>query len=168
MRGGVIGRDGNADAGPNQDFVAVELERRPHGHVDPGGQRRRVGGLRQGGLQHSEFIATQSRDHICLAHDRSQPIRGLPQQFVTERVPERVVDVLEVIEIEIEKRDPLAPLRTLERTLELVRELHTVGQSSQQVVVRHVGDLLLRPFALGDVIDHGEEVFQLASFVEDR
>ena len=80
--------------------------------------------------------------------------RGLLQQRIAGRMPERVVDVLELVEVEHEDGERLAPpAQARARFLDLLHEERAVGQAGQQVVVRHVDDLRLGAPALGDVLD---------------
>ena len=58
-------------------------------------------------------------------------------------MPERIVDGLELIEVEVEHRQTVAPADPLERLLQLLAKQHTVGQIGQGVVMRQVGDPLV-------------------------
>ena len=74
----------------------------------------------------------------------------LAQQLVTGRVPERVVDVLEVVEVEDEERHgrPVA-LRPRQGEVEVLGQQRAVGQAGERVVVGQAGDLLLGAPAVG-------------------
>ena len=61
---------------------------------------------------------------------------------------ERVVDFLEMIEIEAEHRELVAALDEPQRLLELLAEQRPVRQIGQRVMARHVGNLLLAPASI--------------------
>ena len=92
---------------------------------------------------------------------RSRVGDGL-EQFVAALVPERVVDALEFVEVQIKHRELLAAPHALERLLELLAEKHPVGQIGQRVVVRQMRDPLFGQLALGDVLDHAQQILRLA------
>ena len=82
------------------------------GHGDPLGAQRLeqvVGdalgrgevGLRQ---QHGELVAAQPRQHVGLAQPRREQLRDARDDVVAGLVAERVVDVLEVVEVEQQQR----------------------------------------------------------------
>ncbi len=61
-----------------------------------------------------EFVAAEPRDQIVAAQRAAQPLRDVADQLVADRMAERVVDVLEVIEVDVEhrrRRPPCAHLR---------------------------------------------------------
>ena len=57
---------------------------------------------------------------------------------------ERIVDELEIIEVEVEHCKLLAPANPLERLVKLLAELRAIGQIGQCVMVGSIGDTLLR------------------------
>ena len=61
-------------------------------------------------LDDGEFVAAEARHGVVRAHARSQSAGHRLQQRVADRVTERVVDGLEVIEIEAEHRKRVAAL----------------------------------------------------------
>jgi len=69
-----------------------------------------------------------------------------------------VVDDLEVVEIDIQKRDHrLFAARNVDRLGQTVREQGSIGQFGQGVVVRLKGDFGFVLFALGDVVNDGQD-----------
>jgi hypothetical protein len=56
-------------------------------------------------LNWAEFIAAEARHHVSVAHAVFQPLAHRAQQLVARRVAERVVDVLEMIEVQVEDRE---------------------------------------------------------------
>ncbi len=69
---------------------------------------------------------------------------------------ERIVDGLELIEVEMMDGHHFAVLNPAQRIFEPVVQQHPVGQIGQRVVVRHVFDLDLRLALLGDVFMRGD------------
>jgi len=55
-----------------------------------------------------ELVAAEAPDEINLAHTLLQPGRDLGQQRIAGGVAERVIDVLEAVEIEAEHRHQVA------------------------------------------------------------
>ena len=100
-----------------------------------------------------------------------QPLGDRAQQPVAERVAERVVDRLEVVEVQHHHRDPpaLAP-RLAQRLAETIEQQGAVRQAGQRVVMRQVPHPLLDPLALGDVEQHelGRRRAALAGRHRDR
>ena len=74
------------------------------------------------------------------------------QQLVAGRVAERVVDLLEVVEVDEQHREPLVlRVARVQRVLEPVDEQRAVRQPGQRVVERAVRQLLLERDAVGHV-----------------
>ena len=88
-----------------------------------------------------------------------QALRDLTDQFVSDGVPQGIVDLLESVQVEEHHRDlDAVPPRALERNLQTILEQHPVRQTRQRVVVRIEGHFfgqrlqaLLVLFALRDV-----------------
>ena len=143
----------NTDAGAEIGPVAVEIERLRNGSDDP--KRERNGSLVLIGpalLDDCKFVTAQSRQHVGFPDRGLQTSSDFNQQLVSGRMPERVIDRLEPIEVDHHDRDRAAvPLQALARFLELRIEFGPVRKSRQRVVAREVDDLRLRPSPLGDV-----------------
>ena len=105
-RGAVIGRDRDADAGIGDDHMPEQIVgfadrladalRQSGGVVD-------VGDVRQ---DDGEFVAADACHSDVFVDAAAQPIGDALEQFVAVLVTERVVDRLEIIEVEIEDRQP--------------------------------------------------------------
>jgi hypothetical protein len=54
--------------------------------------------------KHDEFVAAKSRDHKALLVERIKPLRKQPQQHVARMVAKRIVDMLEVIDVDDDQR----------------------------------------------------------------
>ena len=71
---------------------------------DPLGQRRGLHQLRTAFGQHGELVATQARQGDAGVEHGTQALGHRLEQLVTDRVPEAVVDHLEVIQIDHQQR----------------------------------------------------------------
>ena len=52
--------------------------------------------------QHAELVAAEPRQRVALAQPRTEQHGDLAQELVARRVPARVVDELELVEIEVQ------------------------------------------------------------------
>ena len=147
-----IGRDRDADADVGDDLVAVDLIGLDDRIADALGQRGCVRGVFHLGHDDGELVAAQARDRVGLARAAAQALADQFQQLVADRMAERVVDALELVEIEAEHRQAFAAFDAFELVLQRLAQQHAVWQVGQRVVARHVGDLALRPLPLGDVL----------------
>ncbi len=100
---------------------------------------------------HGEFIAAQPRDERIGRQCVTDALGGGCKQPVADTVAERVIDCLEMVEIDDQHR--AATLRPLceQRAVELVTEMWAIGQAGQLVMARHIGDLRLGPAPFGYV-----------------
>ena len=106
----VVRRDGDAGAAAEMQDVIVDLERlrQPLQHrVDEFADRRR--GSPQSGRITTNSSPPEPADRAAVAGDFRQAMADLDQQLVAGRVTERVVDVLEAVEVE--QRDRVRPVQ---------------------------------------------------------
>ncbi len=145
-------RERDADAGGHQQLVAVDRERLPESVGHRGGDLLRLLERRDALEQHRELVAAEPRDRVGRARALHQPLRGGLQQPVADVVPERVVHVLEVVEVDHQDRQPVlrAP-RERDRVLDAVAEQAAVREQGQRVVERELAQLVLERLALGHV-----------------
>ena len=114
-----------------------DLERLLHGAHDA--PRDRPGALDVGGRgqQDRELVAAEPGDRVALADAFLQALGELHQQQVADVVAERVVDLLEAVEVEQQQRQRLAGARRgAQRLGQAVLEQQAVGQPGQRVVHR--------------------------------
>ena len=96
----VLGEERDADARLGLEHELVDLERLPQrlrehlGELDGSG---RVGDARQ---EHAELVAAEPGDRVALAESALQPRPERAEQEVAALVPERVVHVLEAVEVD--------------------------------------------------------------------
>ena len=115
-------------------------------------------GIGVGQDQH-EFVPAHARHGVLLAHLLAHAPRHRNQQFIANAVPQRVVDVLEMIQIEEHQRQRFAvALGQAEVVCEAVAQQGPVGQAGQQIEMRHPADALLVGLALADIGEDGDEM----------
>ncbi len=126
--GAVVGIEGEAEAAAYVDLVRLDLEGAPHFVEDLARdvlRRAFVGQV----LEHDhELVARDAREHVAFAQRPTDAPRELLQERVAHAVAERVVHVLEVVEVEEHHRHaPEGAARARERGGEAVVEEHGVG-----------------------------------------
>ena len=104
------------------------------------------------GLDDGEFVAAEPRHQIVAADAGAQAVRDLAQQLVADLVAERIVDALELVDVDIEDRERLALGKLRHAALQMPAHQHAVGQIGERVVMRHMRDALVGANALGDVV----------------
>ena len=88
---------------------------------------------------HRELVAAEPRHQIVAAQRVRQPQRHVADQLVAHGMAERIVDVLEVVEVDIEHRGRRgAGAHFLDHGLEPLAEENTVGQAAERIVHRKV------------------------------
>ncbi len=97
---------GQADAGRHGHRVVRQVEARPHGRQDAFGAslgRRATVALKVG--QHGdELVAAEAGQHVLRPQQRLQAPGHLAQQLVAGAVAERIVDALELVEVDEQQR----------------------------------------------------------------
>ena len=142
------GRD--ADAGGERRHADGELERLGQCHQDAA--RDRLGTNAVGVLQQErELVAAQPARGVLGAQDAGEALGDEAQQLVTGGMAERVVDVLEVVEIHEQGRDPAGAVAPDQRVREPIDEQDAVRQAGQRVVQRLVAQLVLEVLPVADV-----------------
>ena len=121
---------GDADARLDLEREAVDrerlLERLPQLAGDDDG-RGRVHDARE---EHAELVSTQPRHRVALSQRAAEAVAGLLEQVVAARVPERVVDLLEAVEVHDHDGDwEVVPARDGQRLADAVVEERPVGRS---------------------------------------
>jgi diguanylate cyclase (GGDEF)-like protein/PAS domain S-box-containing protein len=123
--------EGDADARADHHLPPVNAQRLMQGRMDPvdDGQRfRQIAIVEQDG----ELVAPEPGDRVTCPDTPGQPLRHRDQDRIAGTVAERVVDPLEVIQVDEDDRD-LRPLH--QRPAEPVPEQDTVGQPGQRIVI---------------------------------
>ncbi len=100
------------------------------GHAGP---RRRRSSAPAAVHQQQELVAALAREDVAAADELGDAARRLAQHLVTGGVAERVVDELEVVEIEVEEGDGLARAAgPREVGAQLLLELGAVRQAGER------------------------------------
>ena len=145
-----VGRhaDAEADVEPHAGDVERLAERAAHAVGD---QERGVGVLAR--QQDGELVAAEPGDRGAERDPPLEPQADLLEHLVAVVVAERVVDLLEAVEVDQQQRDPRVHVRGRDALLEALVEARAVRQAGERVVHREVlGDLGLARGAL-----HGQQ-----------
>jgi hypothetical protein len=106
-----------------------------------------------------ELVAAQPGDRFRLAESRPQPVAELDEQLVAGAVPERVVDELEVVDVEEQHRNPGPGAVVAGECLgDPVEEQRPVGKPGEWIVERVVAELDLQETASCDIPDEAVEM----------
>ena len=106
--------------------------------------------------QNRELVAAKACDDIAFGDGRAQPTGHFNQDRVAGRVAERIVDDLEVVEIEEQHRHGLIRLPAGDRFREFGVKHQSVEQAGQGIVRGKIGDLLARLLACRNVLQRHE------------
>jgi hypothetical protein len=105
-------------------------------------------------LEHDEFVAAEPRHEILRPQHLAQASRDRAQQLIAAGMAERVVDLLELVEVdEQEGRQRALIAWHGQEALDLVAEIDPVGQPRQRVIAGEVADAGFRIAPFGDVLD---------------
>ena len=128
-------RHGDADGNSDERGVAEQLERLRHRGDDPLAERYRLVRVSHVVLQDGELVAAEPRHEVAVPHESRQPMAELADQVVACRVAERVVDVLEAVEVEVEERHAgVRAARFDQGPVEAIVEERAVGEARQRIV----------------------------------
>jgi hypothetical protein len=86
--------------------------------------------------QYGEFVAAETGDRVALLRAGLEPMRNDGQQLVARAVAERIVDALEVIQVDIHERaarEPGGRRRQLLR--QAIAKQCAIGQLRERIVV---------------------------------
>ena len=112
------------------------------------GDRHHLGAVVADRGNHRELVAAEPRHQVVAAQRVRQPQRDVADQFVADRMAERVVDVLEMVEVDIEHRGRRrAGAHLVDHRLQPLAEEDAVGQAAERIV--H-GEMAQPRFAGGD------------------
>ena len=105
--------------------------------------------------QHDELVAAEARHHVARAQACGDARGHGLQQAVADEVPQRIVDALEVVEVDEQQRQRrVGRARPLDLPAQPFHERHAVRQAGERVVVREVMDARLRGVAVAQVAHH--------------
>jgi hypothetical protein len=130
--------DGQADRRGDEARLPVEIDRGSQRGGQAFGDAQRLGLPRDVGDQDGELVTAEAGDDVLGAQRGGQAARDGLQQAVAGAVAERVVDELEVVDVDEQDRDVADSARiartTLQRVLDTLDERAAVGQAGQWIV----------------------------------
>ena len=162
----VLRKQRNAHRRGHRELVVVDLVRLARRLLqfasDPGCAPRICSGQKQ-----DELITAQARDRVFVAHHGAQPFGDFHQQYIAHPMAERVVHMLEVIQIqEDDGQGRLVVLCQPNGLLRAFCQQGPVGQSRECVVVGQPVNALLVGLAVIDfAVQVGHGFAQLARAV---
>jgi hypothetical protein len=134
--------DSQPDAACHGDSCVVDDDRVAQSGQRAFGQRESVSRVVR--AEHDgELVTAEPSDRLPVKSDRAQSERHDAQQFVTCRVPERVVDDLEVVEVD-EQHAHVAVVGQRDHPFEQLGERAPVGQTRQCVSSGLVAEHIVR------------------------
>ena len=128
---------GDSDAGGDHDRRrrAVDDERLTHHFEQSLGDQ--LGRDVQGGAvdEDDELVAAHSSNRVHVAQGRGQPLRDRLQQPVAGAVAKRVVDVLEAVEVEVERcAQRSVAVVSRDELPDSIQDQDSIRQSGQRIV----------------------------------
>ena len=150
----VAGCNGNADAGRTHRLMPTEIDGAFEAGLDFVGQGGEIAVRFDVADQHGEFVSAEPRD-AGLRQLLAKVGGGFAQQRVTGGMAHRVVDDLEIVEIDIGDEHAIVVFAQGQRLVQLLDEELAIGQPGQPVMQADMDDLAL---ALGDRLDHSVEI----------
>ena len=165
----VLRETGDPEAGPHAQGPVIDHARL----LDLvqqllGGQQRAIEvGERQ---EDGKLVAAQPCHRVGLPQRRTEPRGDELQHAVAGMMSERVVDLLEAVQVEQQQRQRLALAGgDARRLVETIVQERAVGQVGQRVVIRQVDEALFDPAALTPharvaqlALDGGDQALQAA------
>ncbi len=142
--GSIPGVQGHPDAGRDLDFLAFDHHGSRQGLSDLfDDDRRGLGGrlplAREIRHQDDELIAPPAGSGVALAQAPGKARGDFAQQPIPGRMPQRIVDRLEAVEVQKQYRHPLAgALGPGERHPQPVFEQRAVGKPGEPIVEREL------------------------------
>ena len=120
-------RDADARARPSRRRSSDETARRTRSPTSTAISGRRVA------QQHGELLAAEPGRDVVLADGLGDRPRDLAQHVVADGVPERVVELLEAVDVDHQDADPVLGPAPLGEQPEVLVEVAAVGQAGQRV-----------------------------------
>lgn len=159
----------DANAHRNVQCIAGQVIRRQQRVADVGGHRRRLGRVTDVQLQDREFIATQTRHHVAFADTGLDAPGDLLQQQIANRVAQRVIDPLEVVQIQVKHRKRhRAASRSGKRVVQAFDQCGAIGQARQAIGAGEQGQFVLGLATFSDVEDDAFDFQQTAVLIAYR
>ena len=110
--------------------------------------------------EHEELLAGEPRRGVALAHERREPFRRQPQQLIAARVAVAVVDLLEAVEVDVERR---ARVVVAPRPRE-----HLLGAVDGQDPVGKAGHLVVEGLVAQTIVERDEMLQALVALAREQ
>ena len=139
---------------PSCTSRSIDAHRLVQRRIDAVGDHHGVLGMVQSLAQHHELVATEAGHRVAGAHDRTDPVGDGDQDLVAQLVTHRVVDRLEVVQVDEQQRDrvPAAEAaQSVQRTLDPLEQQRPVGQAGERVVSGLLRQRRLQQLLVADV-----------------
>ena len=156
--GAVVRSTGDAHAGADVDAVAVDFVGRAEDLVEAACNDLELPAGAQRLDHHRELVAAEARDHVLRPERFAQALGYRLQEGVAGGVAERIVDVLELVEVDPDEAETRRLGSRVERRLdrgdaavETRAQLSAVGETREAVLGSEPDDLFLRAPPRGDV-----------------
>ena len=115
-----------------------------------------------------ELVAAHARHRVAFTDAAFQATGGVHQQLVADIVAERVVERLEIVEVDQHQRPvPVMAGAAGQGAPQPVEHQAPVGQAGQGVVERQLADFFLGGLAEGHVVEHPDMTLHLARVSDD-
>jgi hypothetical protein len=132
--------------------MSVDRERLANRRHDPVREARDGGGVMHLVQQDREFVAAEAGNHFALPDAALQALRYEAQQPVAGEMTARVVDTLEMVEIQAHDCELLAAaIRMTDGLFEGFHEHRPICQPGQQIMMGHIDDLGVESLSFADV-----------------
>ena len=146
-RGGLVavgGGHGDADARREQEVLVADLERPAQGVDQPVHERHDVAEIGDVDERDGEFVAAQPGEEVAVAQGELDARADLAQHLVAAGMVCRVVDLLELVDVETEHRD-LRPVagHALHGVVQALDECAAIGEPGERIVALEIAHLLL-------------------------
>ena len=155
--GCVIGGNRDPGAAAEMQNVAVDVERlrQPPFRIDSDDVADDAAGIPAFGNDDDELVAAEAgipgRVGQAAPMTSMKRWQDFDQQLIAGRVTERVIDVLETVEVEQRDRHG-GVLTSHQQASELFLQRKPVGQAGQRIIMGKPPQLLFRQLAVGDVL----------------
>ena len=110
------------------------------------------------GKQDCEFVAAQASNDVLFSEDGTQPLGNFDQEIVTARMADRVINLLEIVEVEEKNGEPLEALvlslGALDELTEEFSPTASIDERGKLVVVSQISEAFpsLNSFGQIDVL----------------
>ena len=147
--------DRNADTGGDDDFVSVQIVGACKRVQSARGESLRLIEGFDRCLKNDKLVATEARNDVGIADGGLQPLGDGFQQHIAPCVPQGVVDLLELVEIDEVNGTHVVGPPCAQGALHVIAQDVAVGQTGQRIESRQMIDLGFGNLALGDILDEG-------------